>query len=291
MKLKDGITYAHEHITIDLSGIKKDDDCRLDNISETIKELKELKSKGVNNIIDVTDKGMGRNIKYLSKVKEDTGINILSSTGYYKSPFLPEEVYRLSVKELAHIMIDEITNGIEGSGIKAQVIGEIGTGKECILPEEEKVFRAASIAHEETGRPVVTHTTLGKLGLEQIKIFNEYGVNTDKVVISHVDLNGNLDYILHLIDKGVNVAFDTVGKVNYQPEDVRVRLLKELTQRGLSKKIVLSMDITRKSHLKYLNGPGYSYLLDKFVPLLKDAGINEADIDNMLKNNAQRIYG
>jgi phosphotriesterase-related protein len=291
MSLLNGITYAHEHITIDLSGPKKNLDCKLDAYDETIKELKELKSKGVYNIIDVTNRGMGRNINYLTKVKEETGINILASTGYYKSPFFPEEVYKLSLKQLEHIMLMEITDGIDNSGVKAEIIGEIGTSKDIILPEEEKVFRAASMVHVETGKPIVTHTTLGTLGLEQIKIFKEYGVNLDKVVISHVDLSGDLDYILRLIDKGVNVAFDTIGKINYKPEDVRVNLLKELSKRGLSEKIVLSMDITRKSHLKYLKGLGYSYLLDTFVPLLRKSDINESDIDNMLKNNAQRIYG
>lgn len=290
MKLLDGITYAHEHITIDLSGPKKDDDCKLDNIEETIKELKELKSEGVCNIIDVTNRGMGRNAQFLAKVKDETGINIVSSTGYYKSPFFPKEVYELRTQELAHIMFMEITDGIDKSGVKAEVIGEIGTSKEYISPEEEKVFRAASIVNVETGKPIVTHTTLGTMGMEQINIFKEYSVNLDKVVISHVDLSGNLDYILRLIDQGVNVAFDTIGKINYQPEDLRVSMLKELCRRGLSEKIVLSMDITRKSHLKYLNGLGYSYLLDKFVPLLKECGISAAHVDNMIKNNAPRIY-
>lgn len=290
MKLLNGITYAHEHITIDLSGPKKDEDCKLDPMEETIKELKELKSKGVLNIIDVTNRGMGRNVEFLTKVKEETGINILSSTGYYKSPFFPEEVYKLSIIELAHIMRMEIIDGINNTGIKADIIGEIGTSKDNILPDEEKVFRAAAMVHVETGKPIVTHTTLGTLGLEQLKIFKEYGVNLDKVVISHVDLSGDLDYILRLIDKGANVAFDTIGKINYQPEDVRVNLLKELSKRGLSERIVLSMDITRKSQLRYLKGLGYSYLLDNFLPLLRKAGISQAQIDNMIKNNALRIY-
>ena len=290
MKLLNGITYAHEHITIDLSGPKKDEDCKLDAMEETIKELRELKSKGVCNIIDLTNRGMGRKVEFVTKVKEETGINILSSTGYYKSPFFPEEVYKLNIKELAHIMLMEIREGIENSGIKADIIGEIGTSKDNITPDEEKVFRAAAMVHVETGKPIVTHTTLGNLGLEQLKIFKEYGVNLDSVVISHVDLSGDLDYILRLIDKGVNVAFDTIGKINYQPEAVRVNLLRELSKRGLCDKIVLSMDITRKSHLKYLKGLGYSYLLDNFVPLLRNGGISQADIDKMLKNNALRIY-
>ena len=42
MKLIDGYTYMHEHMTIDLSGVKKDEDCHLDCYEETVKELKKV---------------------------------------------------------------------------------------------------------------------------------------------------------------------------------------------------------------------------------------------------------
>jgi len=284
------ITYSHEHMTLDLSKVKNDKDCKLDVIDETIKELKELKSKGVENIVDLTNRGMGRNVEYVKKIMNETGINIISSTGFYKEPFIPEEGYALNEKELAELMIGEINQGIEDTGVKARVIGEIGTGKEAIQPVEKKIFQASSIAHRETGVPIVTHTTLGKLGCEQINIFKEFGVNLDKVVISHVDLSGDLDYILRIIDKGTNVGFDTIGKINYQPEEVRINLLKELCKRGLSEKVVMSLDITRKSHLRYKGGIGYSYLLDCFIPNLEEAGIDESDIENMIKNNPLRIF-
>ncbi|KOF57732.1 hydrolase [Clostridium sp. DMHC 10] len=290
MQFKGGRTYTHEHITIDLSGPKQDEDCKLDDFDETVKEFKELKEENVFNIIDLTNRGMGRNVDYVMKVKEKTGINIVCSTGYYKEPFLPKEVYELSEKELSKIMIDEIVNGIEKSGIKAEVIGEIGTGKEAIKPEEEKVFKAASRAHVETGRAIVTHTTLGKLGLEQIKIFKAFNVNLDKVVISHVDLSGNLDYIVRLIDMGVNVAFDTIGKIKYKPDEMRIDFIKKLCSMGLSSKIVLSMDITRKSHLKNRGGIGYRFLLQDFLPKLKKSGVSEENIKNMTEKNAMRIF-
>lgn len=290
MKLFDGITYMHEHVTIDLSGIKKDLDCRLDTLEETIEEFKELKKKGVANILDVTNRGMGRNIEYTLRVQEESGINILFSTGYYKEPFLPDEVYKLSEEELKKIMVSEIVKGIENTGVKAEVIGEIGTSKDNITPIERKLLMSGARAQEETGKPLSTHTTLGTLGLEQIDILKGNGANLSKVIIGHVDLSGDIDYILKLIDKGVYVAFDTIGKINYMPEESRLEMLKEICKRGLSNRVVMSMDITRKTHLKGRGGLGYSYLLDEFIPFIKENGIAEEDIENMLVNNAKKIF-
>lgn len=289
MGIINGITYMHEHITIDLSGIKKDLDCRLDTMDETIEELKKLKKLGVSNILDVTNRGMGRNMDYMLKVREKTGINIIPSTGYYKEPFLPEEVYKLTENELAKIMIDEILYGIEDTGVKAEVIGEVGTGRGSISEVERRLLKAAALAHVETGRAVTTHTTLGTLGLEQIEILKEMGVNLEKVIIGHVDLSGDVEYILRLIDRGVIVAFDTIGKINYMPEEKRLDMLREICRRGLSGRVVLSMDITRKSHLKSHGGLGYGYLLESFVPFIKANGISQEDIDKMLINNPANI--
>lgn len=93
--LKNGITYMHEHITIDLSEVKNNEDCKLDVISETIKEFKGLYEKGVRNVVDVTNIGMGRNISYVENVSKETGINIVFSTGFYQDSFIRS---RYSVK-------------------------------------------------------------------------------------------------------------------------------------------------------------------------------------------------
>ncbi|GAA0083759.1 hydrolase [Clostridium sp. CTA-7] len=284
------IIYCHEHITIDLSGVKKDADCFLNNKRQTIEEFKDLKAKGVSTIIDVTNRGMGRSTEYVSEVIKETGINILQATGYYKEPFLPEEVYNISEKEMAKLLVDEIVNGIDGTQVKAAVIGEIGTSLNKIEEMEKKVFEASCRAHSETGAPIITHTTLGKLGLEQIEIFKEFNVDLSKVTLSHIDLSGDLEYMFRLVDTGVNIAFDTIGKNNYQPDEKRVEWLKALCEKGYSNQIVMSMDITRKSHFKGNGGLGYSYLIDNFLPRLYENEISNKHIENMLVNNIKNIY-
>lgn len=146
------------------------------------------------------------------------------------------------------------------------------------------------MAHLETGIPIITHTTLGKLGLEQIEIFKNFNVDLSKVTLSHIDLSGDLEYMFRLLDTGVNIAFDTIGKNNYQPDEKRAEWLKALCERGYSNQIVMSMDITRKSHFRENGGLGYSYLIDSFLPRLYENEISSKHIENMLVNNIKNIY-
>ena len=289
--LKDGYTLMHEHIFIDLSGIKKLDDCRLDCKNETIEEFKKLYENGVRNITEVTNIGMGRDVNYIKEVSEKSGINVICAAGFYKEPFYPEFVYEKNEKELSEIMKNDILKGIDGTDIKAGIIGEIGSSKDIITETELKVFKSAIIAHLETGVPITTHTSLGTMGHEQVKLFKEYKVNTDKIVIGHVDLSGNVEYILEMLYNGVYVEFDTIGKNNYLADDIRIEMLKEIEKRELIDRVFLSMDITRKSNMEYKGGIGYNYIFNVFIPKLKEAGIKENSIEKMLKINPQNFYG
>lgn len=290
MSLKNGYTLMHEHIFIDLSGIKKLDDCRLDCKNETIEEFKELYKNGVRNVVEVTNIGMGRDISYIQEVSEKSGINVICATGFYKEPFYPEFVYEKNEKELSEIMKKDILEGIDGTAVKAGIIGEIGSSKDIITETELKVFKAAIIAHFETGVPVTTHTSLGTMGHEQVKLFKEYKVNLNKIVIGHVDLTGNIEYILEMLYNGVYVEFDTIGKNNYLADDIRVEMLKEIEKRDLIDRVFLSLDITRKSNMKYNGGIGYNYIFDVFIPKLKEVGIKDDSIEKMLKSNSERFF-
>ena len=285
-----GYTMMHEHITIDLSGVKKDTDCQLDCYEETVKEFKDLYAHGVRRIVDVTNDGMGRNVDYVLNVEKETGIRIVQSTGFYKEPFLPDRVYTQSVQELADWMIGEVRNGIKG-GIKAGMIGEIGTSKNTMTPTEKKVFDAATIAAKETGMPIYTHTTLGTYAPEQAAYFKAEGLPLDRIVLGHIDLSGDLDYIRRVLDTGICIGFDTVGKNNYFPDAKRVEYLMALEKEGYMDQIVLSEDLTRKSHLKHKDGIGYCYLFETFLPMLKEAGFQQESLDKLLIHNPARILG
>lgn len=290
VKLVDGITYMHEHTTINLASVKKNDDTDLNCFEQTVEEYKRLYDKGVRNIVDVTNVGMMRNPNYVREIAELTNINIIQSTGFYTEQYLPEFVRRESIETIAQFMMDEIQNGIDDSGIKANVIGEIGSSKNGWTDNEKKVFDAAVIAHKETGAPISTHATLGTFGLEQVDFFIKQKVDLQRIIIGHIDLNSTIDAALKILDKGAYIGFDTVGKQNYLPDSERVRMLKEIEQRGYISQVFLSMDITRKSSLSHFGGVGYSYLIDTFVPMMKDAGISDGFINNMLIHNPQTFF-
>ncbi len=283
--LENGITYMHEHTTIDLSEIKCNADCQLDAFSETVKEYKKLYKKGVRNIVDVTNIGMGRNIPFVQKVSEKSGINIIYATGFYQEKFYPAQVFRETKEQLAEKMFKEISEGIKGTDIRAGIIGEIGTSHNKWTETEKKVFEAVVMVHKETDKPITTHTTLGTLGYEQVAFFKKNGVDLNRVTIGHADLTGDFDYILKMIKEGAYIGFDTIGKENYMSDQVRADILKKLQDLGYIDRVLLSMDITRKSHLEYRGGLGYSFLLDNFIPRLQKNGITDKSIEKMLVNN------
>lgn len=285
--LANGITYMHEHTTIDLSELKCNEDCQLDVFSETVKEYKKLYEKGVRNIVDVTNFGMGRNIPFVQKVAQESGINIIHSTGFYQEKFYPIQVFRETKEQLAERMFKEIHEGIKGTEVKAEIIGEIGTSYNNWTEAERKVFEAVVIVHKDTNKPITTHTSLGTLGHEQVAFFKEQGVDLNRVIIGHVDLTGDFDYIFKMIKEGAYVEFDTIGKENYMPDQVRADILKKIQDLGFIDQVLLSMDITRKSHLEYKGGLGYSFLLDNFIPRLQKSGLTDESIEKMLVKNPQ----
>lgn len=285
-----GYTWVHEHLHIDLSGFKNNLDCRLDQYDLICQEMKDLRALGVSNIIEMTNRYMVRNPQFMLDLMRETGINVVACTGYYQDAFFPEHVAARSVEQLAQEMVDEIVIGIDGTELKAGIIAEIGSSEGVITPLEEKVFIAAARAHIETGRPISTHTSFSTMGVEQLVLLQAHGVDLSRVTVGHCDLKDNLDNILRMIDLGAYVQFDTIGKNNYYPDEKRIGMLHELRNRGLLNRVMLSMDITRRSHLKANGGNGYDYLLTTFIPQLRQSGFSQADVDTMLRDNPSQFF-
>lgn len=280
----ENITLSHEHMVIDLTKGKNDPDCYLNLYEMALDELMEAKSKGVVRIVDCSNHGIGVNWDVNDKIEKETGIKIIKSTGCYKDPFLPDYFEEKSIEQLAELFIEDLNKG-------AKVIGEIATSKNTMTDNEKKLFTAACVAYKtaEVKPVIITHTTLGTYAKEQVELFEKEGINLEKVIISHTALANDLEMILELLDKGVNIAFDTIGKKKYLPDETRAYFIKKVLDKGYVKQVLMSMDLTRQSHLKKNGGVGLCYLMDSFIPMLINEGVKESDINEIVSNNFERI--
>ncbi|MBB6714509.1 phosphotriesterase family protein [Clostridium gasigenes] len=284
-----GITLAHEHIIIDLSLIRNEQDSVLDNCKTMINEISYGKKLGLQSIVEVTNEGMGRNHLKLKYISEKAKVNIVASTGFYMEKYYDNKALDNAEEKIAEIMIKELTFGIDDTNIRAGIIGEIGSSLNTITELEKKVFNACIIASEKTGAAITTHCDLGTMGLEQAMLFSRSGINLDKVIIGHSDLNRDYKVIEKILSSGVNVAFDTISKNSYLDDDVRLYNLLKLLEMGYEDKIVLSQDLTRKSHLKINNGTGYTAVLGGFISKLKINGVDSKILSKLIGGNIARV--
>ncbi|SDI75031.1 phosphotriesterase family protein [Natribacillus halophilus] len=285
-----GVCAAHEHLTIDLSRIKKDPDTILDDEDGMRAELDAFYRAGGRAMVEVTNDGMGRNAPLLARLSRESGVWIIASTGFYKDPYLPEYAKNWNAEQFAEHINQEVRNGIDDTGIYPGVIGEVGSSHQEMKPIEEELLKGAGLAGIETGLPVTTHTTLGTLGVEQVELFSELGLPMNQLIIGHQDLNSNRQEVLEVAKSGAFVAFDTIGKTNYRSDEDRLDSLLYLWENGYGSQILLSADLTRKSHWKKHGGPGYDLVLTSFVPRLKEAGLKDADIEQMLVKNPAEAF-
>ncbi len=297
-----GHTSTHEHLFATATSNRFDPDTELDDLDMAVEELLSFRDSGGDTIVEVTTIDMGRDVTRLATVSISTGVKIVAATGFYKGnydpkggkpahrwSFLPEELDTAGVESLAALFIQEIREGIAGTGIRAGIIGEIGVSYHCIEEKEERVLRAAGRASRITGAPISVHTTLGTMGREIIEILCEEKADLSRVVLCHLDLQSDVRYLVDLARQGVFLGFDTVGKERYQSDARRVELIKELVDRGFDEQIVLASDVGRRSQLRCNGGEGYSYLFNRFVPRLEAAGLGSETVRRFLVENPRRL--
>ncbi|UKS24819.1 phosphotriesterase-related protein [Paenibacillus sp. HWE-109] len=283
-----GSTMIHEHLVFDLTGVRQDTDSRLQS-TDVIEEIAELKAAGCSLVVEVSNIGMGRNPLEMLEIAERTGIAIVASTGFYKECFYPPFVFESSSESLAEIFVQDIEEGMDGTSIKAGLIAEIGSSLNEITAAEEKVFRAAILAHRTTGASISTHCEIGTMGKQQLALFDQYGADLSRISFGHQDLNLDMDEQMMLVKSGAFIQFDTVGKLSYRSDEDRAVNLVRLLEAGFEDKLMLSCDITRKSHLRHYGGHGYHHLFESFLPLLEKYGVTDPMLFKMLVENPRKF--
>ena len=291
-----GFTLPHEHTGISLWHIANrwdyweltpDDDL-------IIEELRDFRRRGGGSLVDLTLPGVGRDPDRLRRLASASGVNIVMGTGWYREAYYPAEalIDRRSVDDLAAEMVGELERGVGVGGIRPGIIGEIGTDKPWVSARGERVHRAAARAAKQTGMAITTHGVQSDVGLAQLRIFTEEGVDPARVVIGHADSYHNLDFYLSVIAAGANLQFDFLGHRFSSEEALEPRLVEtivELLERGFADQLLLSQDVCHNRQLKANGGFGYVYLQQHFLPTLRTAAVGEGEIRQMTIDNPARI--
>jgi len=287
IRLKDGYTLMHEHLTIDLMP----GDLGGTDIDLLCRELAELYTFGVRNIVDLTNQGMGRNPDVLRALSSATGINLIPSTGYYLEAYMPPDIRMRTIEELAEEAVRELTWGIDEEGYTAGVIGEIGWSAPEAGEAECRVWEAMSIAGAKTGAVISTHPSIGPEQIPQAEFLIKRGIKPEKIVIGHAEFFPDEEALLALLELGVNIGIDMIGQNGQDRDEYRSDMVVMLRDRGFLSQVTLSMDLCEQQELRQYGGFGYAHLFKSFLPLLRDRGITEDEIDLMLGRNPMRILG
>ncbi len=232
----------------------------------------------------------GRNAPGLVRISQATDVHIVCVTGHHKAAFSSLWVHDKSIDELADRFARDVTEGVDGTSIKAGAI-KAASSLNTIAPDEEKVFRAAARAHRLTGAPITTHTEAGTMGLEQIQLLLSEGVKPEHIIIGHVDRKLEWDSHVTMLKTGVTLSYDQISKEKYIPDSQRVDFILRLVKAGFGKQLVLAGDLARKSYWPSYGtggGPGLTYILWRFVPWLRSEGLSEDAIQDLLVKNPAR---
>lgn len=292
-----GFTLPHEHTQIALWHIEgRWDYWQLTRDQPLIlDELARFRAVGGSGLVDLTLPGVGRDPGWLRALAEASDLHVVMGCGWYRTAYYPPEtrIERRSVDDLADELVREFVDGVGDSGVRPGIIGEIGTDKPWISPSEERVHRAVARAARRTGMAISTHAVMSAVGLDQLRIFEEEGVDPSRVVIGHADSYPVLEHYLEIFRRGANLEFDFLG-MSFMPTEQHgegrvVELVCDLLARGHSGRILLSQDVCHDSQLTRYAGNGYAYLAESFLPRLRAAGVSAAEIETITVVNPRRL--
>ena len=221
----------------------------------------------------MTTDGWGRDVTLLKEISEAAGVHVISISGTYIEDYLPEYFYRMDIDELAERFAREITVGVDGTGIRTGLL-KASVSRRVVEQAEAKGARAVARAQLKTGVAITTHTNAssrfeikgGNSGMLLLDIFEQEGVDLSRVIVGHTDENADIRQLTQLIKRGAYIQFDTIGKLHWQLDETRIGLIRQLCEKGCEDRLLLSTDRCRVSETKTHGGPGYSHILNTFVP-------------------------
>ena len=295
-----GFTLCHEHILETSAGIPQVYPELIDleeSATKAVADFRLAYSEGVRTIVDVTTIDLGRDVRYLERVSRESGVQIICATGIWLD--IPRVFWNMTPDALAPLFIREIQEGIEGTGIKAGII-KVASAAGNVTPEERIILQAAARAQIATGVPITTHSLLERVGEPQVRILEEEGVDLNRVCVGHSDGTHEMDYLLGLLEKGAWLGLDyfrlSMNSSEKLTWEERAVTTQKLIDAGFGHKIMLSHDwsITAPTFvmpgIPRGNPDGYLFISRKVLPRLREMGISEDTVNQIMVENPRRFF-
>jgi phosphotriesterase-related protein len=240
-----GVVLAHEHVRFRDEALADQWPSRYDEQLEfdaALLAVNAAKGHGVQTIVDPTAMFGGRDVGFMKRVAEETGVQIVPCTGIYTYDHLPHYFDHRDVDAIAEMFVEDIEGGIQGTDIKAAFL-KCAADAPGVTENVEKVHRAVARASVQTGAPIMAHSmpAIGT-GPRQVEIFKEEGVDLSRVQIAHCGDTDDLDYIEGLIAQGVYVGLDRYGIEIALGIQARNATTAELLRRGHAEQLMISQD-------------------------------------------------
>lgn len=300
-----GFCQSHEHIAMRKGrSFEINPALCIDDYEKSRDEMYAYKRAGGDSIVEAQPVGCCRDAGWLKRISEETGVHILSSTGFHKLSFYPDAhwIRSAGAEELERIFVEELTEGMYEDGdvdlplVKTEIrAGLIKTAydTEGLTPRYRTLFDAAAASARRTDRVMMIHVEQKTNPVPLQDYLLDRGVSADQMMFCHMD-RACEDIGLHraILAEGSYLEFDTIGRFKYHSDEHEAGLFRELIAAGYEDRLLYSLDTTRE-RLKTYNrsAVGMDYILTKFNRLLKDAGVPQSVIRKISTDNPARLFG
>ncbi len=286
-----GFTLIHEHLRVRSEGMAAQWPHLYDEEREftrAVEQVRAAQQRGVQTIVDPTVMGLGRDIHFMLRVAEATGMQVLAATGLYTYNDIPFYFDHRPTEAMADLFVHDIEQGIQGTTIRAAFL-KCATDVPGVTLGVERVLRAVAQAHRRTGAPIMTHShPASGTGLMQQAILAAEGVDLTRVLIGHSGDTDNLDYLTQLMDLGSFIGMDRYGLELLLSTDQRNATIVELCRRGYTDRLMIAhnscatIDWYEPGQVEAA-APNWTmtFIPDTVIPALLEAGLTDQQITTM----------
>jgi phosphotriesterase-related protein len=299
-----GVTLGHEHVRFRDEAVAENWPGRYDEQAEytaAIEAVNAAKGHGVQTIVDPTAMFGGRDVRFMKRVADDTGVRSVAGTGIYTYDYLPHYFENRDEDMIAAHFVQDIERGVQGTEIKAAFL-KCAADAAGVTEHVEKVHRACARASLQTGAPIMAHSMPEALtGPRQVEIFLEEGVAPEKIQIAHCGDSPDVEYVQGLLDRGVYAGLDRYGLEMYRPMDERNAVTAELLRRGQAERLIISQDfcatidwfpeeaIAQIESSGMIRNWSMTLVFEEVLPWLREQGVmDDAVFDTVFVQNSAR---